>query len=218
MSLDTIGEGGSFGWLTSVDAAAQALAEIERVDEAAVLVDRAETAKVYARNVLRSREAQNHAAHVSLLCQRRAGELLAEMPKAGNNRQADTLSGCLGVESEMKAQQLSSRWQRLAAIPEEQFTEAVETIKGEGDELTTAGLLRRLDGAHVGHNSGDSEWYSPCIVAAILEPESTSPASHSRSRRDPSPRPPPRPTQPGRKPRSALPLGRRHWTRRGAKS
>ena len=35
------------GWLASVDAATYALAQVERVDEAAQLMDAAETAKVY---------------------------------------------------------------------------------------------------------------------------------------------------------------------------
>jgi phage N-6-adenine-methyltransferase len=152
------------GWLSSVDDARVALAQIENVDEAAELVDFAEAAKKYAKNVLRSREAQNHAAHVSLMCQRRAGELLAQTVKRGGDRtkeQSDTLSLCLGVDSESKARQLSSRWQRLAAIAETDFEAAVQEIVGAGDELTTAGLIRKAVGAHVGANSGDNEWYTP---------------------------------------------------------
>lgn len=129
----------------SVAAAKAELAEIARVDEAAAWIDKAEVAKVYARSVLRSREAQNHAAHVSLLCQRRAGELLAETPTKANQWSAgDTLSQALGVESETAARALSSRWQRLASIPEELFSAAVEEVKAKG-ELTTAGLLRAVD-------------------------------------------------------------------------
>lgn len=131
------------GWLASVDAATFELSQIERVDDAVALIDQAEVAKTMARNVLRSREATNHASHVSLLCQRRAGELLAETSmNPGGRSTADTLSVVLGVESDAKAQQLSSRWQRIAAIPEDVFTGAVAQITSKGEELTTAGLIR----------------------------------------------------------------------------
>ncbi len=145
------------GWLASVDAATFALSQIERVDDAAEMVSAAAVARVMARNVIRSRDAMNHAAYVSLLCQRRAGELLA-MPrtKPGNSRSPDTLSVLLGVVADTpaladaKAQQLSSRWQRLAAIDEDVFTEAVEAIKSRGEELTTAGLIRAATVGYAG--------------------------------------------------------------------
>lgn len=150
------------GWLASVDAATHALAQVERIDEAAQMVSDSETAKVYARNVLRSQEAQNHAAHVSLLCQRRAGELLASQDlKPGPKADGATLALTLGTDSDVKARHLSSRWQRLASIPEDEFTDAVEEIKAGNEELTTAGLLRKVVGAHVGQNTGDNEWYTP---------------------------------------------------------
>jgi hypothetical protein len=59
----------------------------------------------------------------------------------------------------------SSRWQREAKVPEDQFEEYLELCRDEGREVTQAGLLKVLSGAHVGFNSGNSEWYTPQIYA-----------------------------------------------------
>lgn len=80
-----------------------------------------------------------------LLAERRAGELLAGMPKAqggrpgGENRFHDgtgfqTLTE-LGIPKVR-----SHRLQQLAAIPAEAFEAHVEAVKAEGGELTTAGV------------------------------------------------------------------------------
>lgn len=139
------------------------------MDDAAGLVSAAEAAKVYARNVLRSQEAANHAAHVSMLCQRRAGELLAQTPKhpggqPSKNHSHDESGSVPRLEDLGVNHNQSSRWQKLAAIPEDRFEEAVSGITGAGDELTTAGVLRRVNGAHVGHNSGEPEWFTPGFI------------------------------------------------------
>jgi hypothetical protein len=68
------------------------------------------------------------AAEVALRARRRAGELLAEMPKnqgggiAGASSTADSVSVVLDMPKE-RAEQMSSRWQAIAGIPEEMFDE-----------------------------------------------------------------------------------------------
>ena len=128
------------GWLQSVDSARAVLEQIERVEDAADLIDQAEVAKVYARNVLRSREAQNHAAHVALMCQRKAGELLSAATIQGRPKKGNTSLPFLSELGVSKMQ--SSRWQKVAKVPDEVLEHYVEHVEATEDEITTAGLVR----------------------------------------------------------------------------
>ena len=59
---------------------------------------------------------------------------------AGNT---DTLSALLGVDSDAQAQQQSSRWQRVAAVPEAVFDAHVEKVVGTlGADLPEASTAR----------------------------------------------------------------------------
>lgn len=74
--------------------------------------------------------------------QRKAGELLAAtVDHQGSRPNGDSVSPLqvLGVESPTKARQLSSRWQRVAAIPEDAFVAHVERVRERGDELIDQG-------------------------------------------------------------------------------
>jgi 16S rRNA G966 N2-methylase RsmD len=138
MSVVPIGPNNRF--LESVDKARQVLDTIESVPEVMDLADRAEVAKVYARNVLKSKDAQNHAAKIAIECQRRAGELLQEVAakkgKPSKSSSAPHLSD-LGVSRTQ-----SSRWQKSAAVPDELVDRYFNETEQSGDEITNAGLLR----------------------------------------------------------------------------
>ena len=127
-------------FLESVEAARNVLQAIETVPEVVDLAQQAEVAKVYARNVLRSQEAQNHAAKIAIECQRRAGELLRQVAaKPGNQPKGNTLLPLteLGV-SKMQ----SSRWQKASAVPDDVVDSYFEETESAGGEVTNAGLLR----------------------------------------------------------------------------
>jgi len=122
------------------------LSEIKTVDDAKKIINLAEAARVYAREVELGLEAQNHAAEIKLRAQRRAGEILIKMDRQNGGRpekrlQDDTVSkptlSDLGIE---KAD--SSRWQQIAQLPAKAFENYISESRDEDQEMTTSGVLR----------------------------------------------------------------------------
>lgn len=122
------------------------LADAKSLDDILHIRDIAEAARVYAQAAKLGLENQNEAAEVKIRAERKAGEMLARMPKnegvrlGGNTMlppgNEPTLSD-LGIE---KMQ--SSRWQTIASLPDEEFEEHIAETKAERKELTTASVLR----------------------------------------------------------------------------
>lgn len=132
-----------------LDPARKALAEAEDLPDVAALVDYGEAAKQAARRAKLSEESQKAWAVFALEAQRKAGELLAEMPKrtGGDARRsalADSVSGStalrevLGTQTDDEAQAKSSRWQKVAAVPQDAFDDYVSTA----EEPSRAGLIK----------------------------------------------------------------------------
>ena len=55
----------------------------------------------------------------------------------------------------------SSRWQKEAAVPEEDFEALIVQCVEEGKELTQASVLKLAGAGHVSQSSGENEWYTP---------------------------------------------------------
>lgn len=138
-----------------LDQATRMLAEIQNVDDAKQLIDLAEAARVYAKQVKLGLEAQNHAAEIKLRAQRRAGEILDGMEKAKGN--AGTMAGRdssgafimkapednTPTYAEMDITYKDAHvWQHIARMPEEVFEEYLAVSKNDGKEITTAGVVR----------------------------------------------------------------------------
>jgi hypothetical protein len=133
-------------------AEARTLPDIRRVMEAASVAEDAgrraaklaEAQRMAADGVEAANQAANDAAAVRMEAQARAGELLREMAergdrkRAGETYQAGTSLADLGV-----TRNESSRWQRVAEVPEQVRQEYVEETKAAGGEVSTADLLRR---------------------------------------------------------------------------
>lgn len=121
------------------------LAEAKTLDDVLDIRDKAEAVRVYAQAARLGLEIQNEAAEVKIRAERKAGEMLAEMPKAQGasvegwktrSHDVTTLED-MGIE---KMQ--SSRWQAIASLPDAEFEKHITETKGDGKELTSSGVIR----------------------------------------------------------------------------
>lgn len=139
--------------LIRYEAARTALAEAHRVDEVKDIRDKAEAMAAYARQAKDS-ELIQYATEIKVRAERRCGELLRVNVATASERGAmgaatrwsgksnestshpQTLSG-MGLTKDE-----SSRYQQLAAMPDDHFETAVATAKATAGEVTTAFMLR----------------------------------------------------------------------------
>lgn len=147
--------------LARISEAMKALSAAKTLDDVLQIRDQAEALRVYVKAASESLDAANAAAEIKLRAERKAGEMLAVMEKnkgsAVPTRSHDvTTLDDLGIDK-MQA----SRWQREASVDEDAFVEYIFACQAEGREVTQSGLLKLANGAHVGNNSGNSEWYTP---------------------------------------------------------
>jgi N6-adenosine-specific RNA methylase IME4 len=128
--------------LSNIANADRLLAEAQTVQEAISVSDVAEAARIYARRVGMSVPLINRATEIKLKAERKAGEILAGMDKAKNRHSTvDSLSS-LGITGKQ-----SSRWQRAALVPEDEFVNYVQSANQSGREITSSGLLKLANAA-----------------------------------------------------------------------
>jgi len=122
--------------LTQLDRVARMLAKCASVDEAKMIRDKAQALEIYARQAKQSAAMERQCAAIRLRAERRIGQLLAGMVRAGNpqlSRKVTIGLGKLGITRNQ-----SSKWQQAAKVGEKEFENYVAT----GRELTTAGVLK----------------------------------------------------------------------------
>ena len=118
------------------------VAEADDFDEVREFRDQADLILHYIKTVAFGVDKQNEAMEVTLLCERWLGRHLREMPIRGGDRRSEhhvqgvTLEQ-LGID---KAQ--SSRWQREASVPQEEYDQYVRQVRQERRVITSEGLLR----------------------------------------------------------------------------
>jgi hypothetical protein len=136
--------------LARYDKMLTAIAECHRVDEALQIKQTARALEVYAAQA-RNTEAERQAAEIRMRAERRTGELLRETAKNGQRASRGQAGGRghrtspeptiknLGISRDQ-----SSRYQKLAEIPEKQFEKLVRQ-----PGTSTDGILRRASPVEV---------------------------------------------------------------------
>lgn len=121
------------------------LAEAKTIDEVKNIRDKAEALRMYVKQQGESLEIQNVAAEIKIRAERRAGWLLAEMPKnvgAATRLHDATTPSPPSLEDLGIDKFQSHRWQKIATVPEDDFESHIEQVKADAKELTSAGVLR----------------------------------------------------------------------------
>jgi hypothetical protein len=128
--------------LAVLDHASRILAEAKSLDEIKTIRDRAEAARTYVKAARLGLELQNRAAEVKLRAERKAGKLLASLGLRGGDRRSKRRHAALKLEELGISRDQSRRWQRVAAVPENEFKQFLESANLLGQEVTSAALLR----------------------------------------------------------------------------
>jgi hypothetical protein len=116
---------------------------VEDPREAALFVVRTEAIQYLAEKAKAGHELQNQAAELALRAKRRAGELLASLPKNLGGRGTGNSVLPVPTLDELGIGKIdSSRWQAVASVPGERFEQHLAEVQTKPNgELTTAGVL-----------------------------------------------------------------------------
>jgi hypothetical protein len=137
---------------SKLESANRLLVEAKTIQQAHTVIAIAAAAETFARQRKLGEDAIGHAHSIKVYALRKLGEMLIETERAkpailqGTQKvlrgNAPTLAE-LGIDKK-----ISSLAQKIAALPEEKVA-------------ALAAKVETISGAHVGHNSGDNEWYTP---------------------------------------------------------
>jgi protein gp37 len=142
--------------LVLYDQAKRALAEAQRVDEVKDIRDKAAAMQEYARRA-KDTEMITKATEIRMHAERRAGELLTEMKERGERQKAGEAGGRSKIDSSGRRPSIpklsdlginktqSSRWQKLAALPKEQFEAKVASTCDRAYDAMVNGFVKHLD-------------------------------------------------------------------------
>ena len=124
--------------LIALDRARQWLVSASSIEEVNELRARAEAVRVYTRQAELGKEAENAAAEIRLRAERRVGELLKEMGvRPGNPSRREGLK----LAEHGLTEKESMTFQRMAAIPEDEFDGRIRTAQDKG-RVSRAAVLR----------------------------------------------------------------------------
>ncbi len=118
--------------------ASRLVASCTTIPEAKYYYDLAEAARTYAQISGLGMEVQNYAAEARLRAERRMGEMIVPLTK---DHEATSGGGRSSLPTGITHKQ-SSRWQKEAKLPEEEFEAYIATTKGKGEEITSVRVIR----------------------------------------------------------------------------
>ena len=127
--------------LVCLEAACKQLAEARSIEEVEEIRDAAQAMTHYYRQRGYGLAAINDAAEVKIRAERRMGELLAENVSQGRPS-IKKGSKMLPFLPDDVSKTNSSRWQRIAKIPDPVFEGHISDVRSKEQELTTVGVLR----------------------------------------------------------------------------
>jgi hypothetical protein len=116
------------------------LASIKTVKDVKDLRDKAEAVRQYYKASKQGLEAQNQAAFVKLMCERRGGELLLDVERAQGDKSGNKGLRVMLTQSGLP-EPTARRWQYLAQYPEANLREMVAICNEDQDELTTTRVV-----------------------------------------------------------------------------
>jgi len=153
--------------LIKYDEACRAIAVCLSVDEAKDISDKSQALQAYAKQSS-NLELERTAAEIRLRAKRRIGEISKSLETAPSGRAAvspptagESKTKTLADAGISKGEQY--RCEKLATVPVEDF-ECYIAKASEGSRIVTSNdLVKRFidPKAHVSHNSGEHEWYTP---------------------------------------------------------
>jgi hypothetical protein len=144
--------------LVRYDAMCRAISDAYKVDEVKSIRDKAMALEFYAKQS-KNVEAERQACEIRLRAERRAGELLKDLQKAVGGRPAKTGSSARPVsQASLKgigiSKDQSSKWQRLANVPEEIFDHELK----HSPRPTTSGIIKAGTAPKKNPVSPDALW------------------------------------------------------------
>ena len=155
--------------LAVLDQVHQRLATITTVRDAKELRDQAAAISHYAKRARKGLRAQNAAARIKFLCERRGGELLRQVPTVQGQR--DTTDGLVAtIKTSGLSLQTAYRWMNLARMPEAELVQAAILCDADGEELTTCLVYETIVRQwHEAHGAPTSAQHRPPSSPADVE-------------------------------------------------
>lgn len=186
-------DGGGEQSLAVYDGIKAALEQARSLDELLRVRNRAEFWRSLAKKAGAGLEIQNRGAEMKIRAERRLGEVVPVPVRGNPNGRAvgqmyhdDTFAPSADCYADLGLTRLqASRWREEASVPEERFEQWLRWTKDEGEEVTTAGLLKlaRRPQLDLQFSTRSDEWNTPPevldAVARVLGGIDLDPCSNS---------------------------------------